>query len=119
MFFKLSLDNLKNKIFSEVKHDDNDFDLLDFIKFESELIYNKILNNINCGFFLSTGKPICFPEKYKIKGKLTEFVENGNICYLLTRLDDTRILYIYFKNNPEKSKIYNFLEYCLEEYCKN
>ena len=49
--FKLSKDNLKNKIFSEVKHDDNDFGLLDFIEFESELIYNKILNNINCGIF--------------------------------------------------------------------
>ena len=74
MFFKLSKDNLKNTIFSEVKHDDNDFGLLDFIEFESELIYNKILNNINCEiFFLSTSKPK-LKENYQSLLKMEIFV---------------------------------------------
>ena len=68
MFFKLSKDNLKNKIFSEVKHDDNDFGLLDFIEIESELIYNKILNNINCGiFFYPQVNQSAFPKNTKLK----------------------------------------------------
>lgn len=64
----MSKDNLENKIFSEVKHDDHDFGLLDFIEFESELIYNKILNNINCGmFFYPQVNQFVFPKNTKLK----------------------------------------------------
>ena len=66
----------KNKILSEVKvvvYENDNFELLYFIEFEKDLIYNKLINNINCGILLSIDKPIEFPEDYekvtKIKKK--------------------------------------------------
>ena len=53
----------KNKILLEVKvvvYENDNFELLDFIEFEKDLIYNKLINNINCGILLSIAKPVDF-----------------------------------------------------------
>lgn len=47
----------------EIKIDIHDFELLDLTEFERDLIYNKFINNINCGILLSIDKPIKFPEQ--------------------------------------------------------
>lgn len=80
------------------------------------LIYNKILNNINCGILLSIDKPIKFPEEYQeIRG--IRIYDDENIFYSLSKIDNIRVFNIYVKNNPVHTQADNLLEYCLEEYC--
>lgn len=80
------------------------------------LIYNKILNNINCGVLLSIDKPIKFPEEYQeIRG--IRIYDDENIFYSLSKIDNIRVFNIYVKNNPVHTQADNLLEYCLEEYC--
>lgn len=80
------------------------------------LIYNKILNNINCGVLLSIDKPIKFPEEYQeIRG--IRIYDDEHIFYSLSKIDNIKVFTIYVKNNPVHTQADNLLEYCLEEYC--
>ena len=40
-----------------------------------------------------------------------------NIFYALSKIDNSRVFYIYLKNNPENIQGDTLLKYCLEEYC--
>ena len=98
--------------------DENDnFELLDFIEFEKDLIYNKFINNINCGILLSIDKPIEFPDDYEKVRKIKKSDDEKDIFHALTTIDDITVKFIYLKNNPENIQGYSLLEHCLEEYC--